>query len=70
MRKHVLKHFHLCCGQGGGAKGFNKSNSISDNPRAEWQCIGSVGVPLPLLALIWLRPVSISLRAIQDGAAP
>ncbi|WEJ22981.1 DNA cytosine methyltransferase [Pseudomonas sp. SD17-1] len=44
MRKHVLKHFHLCCGLGGGAKGFNKSKPIVGNLQAEWQCIGGVDV--------------------------
>lgn len=44
MRKHVLNHFHLCCGLGGGAKGFNKSKPIVGNLQAEWQCIGGVDV--------------------------
>ncbi|MGR3893596.1 DNA cytosine methyltransferase [Pseudomonas sp. 1176_21] len=44
MRKHVLKHFHMCCGLGGGAKGFNKSKPIVGNLQAEWQCIGGVDV--------------------------
>lgn len=44
MRKHVLKHFHLCCGLGGGAKGFNKSKPIVGNMQAEWRCIGGVDV--------------------------
>lgn len=44
MRKHVLKHFHPCCGLGGGAKGFNKSKPIVGNMQAEWRCIGGVDV--------------------------
>lgn len=44
MRKHVLNHFHLCCGLGGGAKGFNKSKPIVGNMQAEWRCIGGVDV--------------------------
>lgn len=44
MRKRVLKHFHFCCGLGGGAKGFNKSKPIVGNLQAEWQCIGGVDV--------------------------
>jgi site-specific DNA-cytosine methylase len=44
LRKHVLKHFHMCCGLGGGAKGFNRSKPIVGNLQAEWQCIGGVDV--------------------------
>lgn len=43
-RKHVLKHFHMCCGLGGGAKGFNRSKPIVGNLQADWQCIGGVDV--------------------------
>ncbi|NMZ81361.1 DNA cytosine methyltransferase [Pseudomonas mandelii] len=42
--KRVLKHFHMCCGLGGGAKGFNKAKPIVGNIQAEWQCIGGVDV--------------------------
>lgn len=44
LRKHTLKHFHMCCGLGGGAKGFNRSKPIVGNLQAEWQCIGGVDV--------------------------
>ncbi|MBH3307894.1 DNA cytosine methyltransferase [Pseudomonas mosselii] len=44
MRKHTLKHFHMCCGLGGGAKGFNRSKPIVGNLQADWQCIGGVDV--------------------------
>lgn len=44
LRKHVLKHFHMCCGLGGGAKGFNRSKPIVGNLQADWQCIGGVDV--------------------------
>ncbi|WP_110969264.1 DNA cytosine methyltransferase [Pseudomonas huaxiensis] len=43
-RKHVLKHFHMCCGLGGGAKGFNRAKPIVGNLQAEWQCLGGVDV--------------------------
>ncbi|MCG8294284.1 DNA cytosine methyltransferase [Pseudomonas entomophila] len=43
-RKHVLKHFHMCCGLGGGAKGFNRSKPIVGNLQADWQCIGGIDV--------------------------
>ncbi len=44
MLKRTLKHFHFCCGLGGGAKGFNKAKPIVGNIQAEWQCIGGVDV--------------------------
>ncbi len=44
MLKRTLKHFHMCCGLGGGAKGFNNAKPIVGNIQAEWQCIGGVDV--------------------------
>ncbi|MNJ24052.1 hypothetical protein D3C77_184560 [compost metagenome] len=44
MIKRKLKHFHMCCGLGGGAKGFNRAKPIVGNKQAEWQCIGGVDV--------------------------
>lgn len=44
MLKRVLKHFHFCCGLGGGAKGFNRAKPIVGNMQAEWQCIGGVDI--------------------------
>lgn len=37
MRKHVLKQSPMCCGRGGGAKGFNRSKPIAGNLQAKWQ---------------------------------
>ena len=42
--KRVLKHFHICCGLGGGAKGFNQAKPIVGHIQAGWQCIGGVDV--------------------------
>ncbi|GGM26242.1 DNA cytosine methyltransferase [Pseudomonas asuensis] len=42
--KQVLKHFHFCCGLGGGAKGFNLASPRVGNVQAEWQCLGGVDV--------------------------
>ena len=42
--KRILKHFHMCCGLGGGAKGFNRAKPIVGHIQAEWQCIGGVDV--------------------------
>lgn len=44
MIKRTFKHFHFCCGLGGGAKGFNASKPVVGNVRAEWQCLGGIDV--------------------------
>lgn len=44
MLKRVFKHFHFCCGLGGGAKGFNRARSVVGNMLGTWQCIGGVDV--------------------------
>lgn len=50
MLKRTLKHFHFCCGLGGGAKGFNKSKPVVGNMQAEWQCIGGIDIDAAGLA--------------------
>ncbi len=42
--KRKLTHFHMCCGLGGGAKGFNNAKPIVGNMQAEWECLGGVDV--------------------------
>lgn len=44
MLKRILKHFHFCCGLGGGAKGFNRAKPVVGNVQGEWQCIGGVDI--------------------------
>ncbi|AZD84970.1 C-5 cytosine-specific DNA methylase [Pseudomonas chlororaphis subsp. aureofaciens] len=44
MLKRVFKHFHFCCGLGGGAKGFNRAKSVVGNMLGTWECIGGVDV--------------------------
>lgn len=44
MLKRIFKHFHFCCGLGGGAKGFNKAKPVVGTMQAEWQCIGGIDV--------------------------
>ncbi|KTC26402.1 DNA methyltransferase [Pseudomonas sp. ICMP 19500] len=44
MLKRTLKHFHFCCGLGGGAKGFNRAKPIVGNVQGEWECIGGVDI--------------------------
>lgn len=44
LAKRILKHFHFCCGLGGGAKGFNRAKPVVGNMQAEWQCLGGIDV--------------------------
>jgi site-specific DNA-cytosine methylase len=44
MLKRILKHFHMCCGLGGGAKGFNNSTPRVGNVQAQWECLGGIDV--------------------------
>ncbi len=39
-----FRHFHLFCGLGGGAKGFNRATSRVGNLRGRWRCIGGIDV--------------------------
>lgn len=44
MLKRTLKHFHMCCGLGGGAKGFNNAKPRVGNVQAHWECLGGIDV--------------------------
>lgn len=44
MITRTLKHFHFCCGLGGGAKGFNRAKPVVGNMQAEWRCLGGIDV--------------------------
>tara|TARA_Y100000780_G_scaffold79663_1_gene72171 strand:+ start:3972 stop:5777 length:1806 start_codon:yes stop_codon:yes gene_type:complete len=44
MIKRTLRHFHFCCGLGGGAKGFNRARPVVGNVQAEWECLGGIDV--------------------------
>ena len=39
-----IRHFHLCCGVGGGARGFNRGRAQVGSLRAKFRCIGGVDV--------------------------
>jgi site-specific DNA-cytosine methylase len=44
LAKRILKHFHFCCGLGGGAKGFNRAKPVVGTLQAEWRCLGGIDV--------------------------
>ena len=39
-----IRHFHLFCGLGGGAKGFNKASPRVGNMVGKFRCIGGIDV--------------------------
>ncbi len=40
--KKEIRHFHLFCGSGGGAKGFNRSHARVGTMVGEYRCIGGI----------------------------
>jgi site-specific DNA-cytosine methylase len=44
-----IRHFHLFCGLGGGAKGFNKASPRVGNMVGKFRCIGGVDVDAPAI---------------------
>lgn len=44
MLTREIKHFHFCCGIGGGAKGFNKANPRIPGMQGKMRCLGGVDV--------------------------
>lgn len=52
MRPEIkeIRHFHLFCGLGGGAHGFNRGESRVGNMAARFRCIGGVDVDAAAIA--------------------
>lgn len=44
-----IRHFHLFCGLGGGAKGFNKASPRVGNMVGKFRCLGGVDVDAPAI---------------------
>ena len=44
MNYQSIKHFHLFCGLGGGAIGFNRGHARVGNTEAKFQCLGGIDV--------------------------
>lgn len=44
IEKREIRHFHLFCGLGGGARGFNQAQPRVGNLQAAFRCIGGVDV--------------------------
>jgi site-specific DNA-cytosine methylase len=49
-RQVEIKHFHLFCGLGGGARGFNRSTAKVGNLRGVSRCIGGIDVDRQAIA--------------------
>jgi site-specific DNA-cytosine methylase len=44
-----IRHFHLFCGLGGGAKGFNKAQPRVGNMVGKFRCVGGIDVNAPAI---------------------
>lgn len=44
MSRIEIRHFHLFCGLGGGARGFNRGEARVGNMQARFRCLGGVDV--------------------------
>lgn len=44
MTDREIRHFHLFCGLGGGARGFNRGSARVGSMRARFRCLGGVDV--------------------------
>ena len=44
LERREIRHFHLFCGLGGGARGFNRGTARVGNMVADFRCIGGVDV--------------------------
>lgn len=50
LERQEIRHFHLFCGLGGGAKGFNRGQARVGNMEARFRCIGGVDVDANAIA--------------------
>ncbi len=44
LERREIRHFHLFCGLGGGARGFNRGSARVGNMVADFRCIGGIDV--------------------------
>lgn len=44
-----IRHFHLFCGLGGGAKGFNRASPRVGNLVGKFRCLGGIDVSAPAI---------------------
>jgi site-specific DNA-cytosine methylase len=59
-----IRHFHLFCGLGGGAKGFNRGRAQVGKLRAAFRCIGGVDVD-PAAVLDFKRLTGVPATALD-----
>lgn len=63
MLKRIFKHFHFCCGLGGGAKGFNKAKPVMGTTLL----LAEAGETFMLSSMpIWVQPVAVALSVSQQ----
>jgi site-specific DNA-cytosine methylase len=61
-----IRHFHLFCGLGGGARGFNRGRAEVGSLRAQFRCIGGVDVDAAAVRDFGCRcPDEIDLKKVE-----
>ncbi len=50
LEQREIRHFHLFCGLGGGAKGFNRGQARVGNTEAKFKCLGGIDVDAGAIA--------------------
>jgi len=50
MNEVEIRHFHLFCGLGGGARGFNRGHARVGTMQAKFRCLGGIDVDPALIA--------------------
>ena len=51
--RREIRHFHLFCGLGGGARGFNRGRARVGNVEAVFRCLGGVDVNAAAIRVIF-----------------
>lgn len=42
--EHEIRHFHFCCGLGGGAKGMNEARPKVGRLQGHFRCLGGIDI--------------------------
>ena len=50
MITKTIRHFHMFCGLGGGARGFNRARPVVGNCQAKFRTIGGIDVDVASIA--------------------
>ncbi len=66
----TIKHAHLFCGLGGGARGFNQATARVGTLEADFRCLGGIDVDPQANLPIWVEPMAVALSVRQPDETP